>query len=685
MMQYAEDTSQDGLIIALDQEKAYDKIKHDYLWRALREFEIPEDFISPIKSLYENAETKIMINGCLSQPWKITRGVRQGDPLSCLLFDLAIEPLAASIRASNLEGFNIPGSGERLITNLFADDTTVFMSKNDSFEDLTKILEEWCLASGAKFNTNKTEIIPIGTPTFRQQVITTRSTKTDPMAEKIPPNISIAQEGEATRILGAWFGNGIDAEGPWSIVLDKIETNLKRWDRSKPTLEGRRLIINMVVGGMTQYLTQVQGMPKKIETRISKTIRDFMWKDKRAPVSESTLFLKADEGGKALLDIAARNEAIEVMWSKRYLSLEMNRPLWALVADALFALKTPKSEKSVDKRVRLNIFLQSWKTASTERAGVCPDLRRILNIAKKYNLRPEGLAFSKDIVRQRPIWYHCDADTKIRKLNRGTSSECMKSKRDGINSVGQTETLAKLLENPNHRDNNYCACPECENMRSMVGCAHPHECAVRAKALIDTLPQKWDPRRAPIPHEQNTLEDTDQNPDEEWTTFKSHTITNGSLKDVFRIFTEGETIGTLPRTLSQSDDGPQVIAATDGSCTKNGQDNAFAGAGVFYNLNNEKNIKIKVPSHYKPSNQMAELLVLKEAAEHAPEVGCLHLELDSKYVIQNVTSRIRTHEDEGYTNTANEELLKLTIARLRDRKTTTRIKTEELTQLSTQL
>ena len=102
-----------------------------------------------------------MINGCLSRTFKITRGVRQGDPLSCLLFDLAIEPLAASLRASSLKGYNIPGAAERLIATLFADDTTTFLHKEDSFADLMSILDTWCTASGAKFNKDKTEIIPL--------------------------------------------------------------------------------------------------------------------------------------------------------------------------------------------------------------------------------------------------------------------------------------------------------------------------------------------------------------------------------------------------------------------------------------------------------------------------------------------------------------------------------------------
>ena len=43
--------------------------------------------------------------------------------------------------------------------------------------------------------------------------------------------------------------------------IDKI---LDQWERVHPTMEGRCLIVQAIVGGVTQYLTQVQGMPKVI-------------------------------------------------------------------------------------------------------------------------------------------------------------------------------------------------------------------------------------------------------------------------------------------------------------------------------------------------------------------------------------------------------------------------------------
>jgi hypothetical protein len=57
MIHYAEAYEEEGVIIALDQEKAYDKIAHDYLWKALKAFDFPEEFINTIRTLYQISKT----------------------------------------------------------------------------------------------------------------------------------------------------------------------------------------------------------------------------------------------------------------------------------------------------------------------------------------------------------------------------------------------------------------------------------------------------------------------------------------------------------------------------------------------------------------------------------------------------------------------------------------------------
>ena len=67
--------------IFLDQEKAFDRVDHQFLFKTMEAFGIGEEFITWIKVLYSNATTKIKINGYLSANIPLKRGVRQGCPL----------------------------------------------------------------------------------------------------------------------------------------------------------------------------------------------------------------------------------------------------------------------------------------------------------------------------------------------------------------------------------------------------------------------------------------------------------------------------------------------------------------------------------------------------------------------------------------------------------------------------
>jgi len=174
MINYCETYKEDSYIMALDQEKAYDKIAHDYLWKTLEQFNFPQRFIFKIKKLYKNARTIVSINKTLPEAIRIERGVRQGCPMSCLLYNIAIEPLAEMIRRSMLKGFRIKGIQEKTLVSLFADDTLVYMNKTDKKQILENIINIFCKASTAKFNKEKTEILPIGSEKYRKLIIEKR-------------------------------------------------------------------------------------------------------------------------------------------------------------------------------------------------------------------------------------------------------------------------------------------------------------------------------------------------------------------------------------------------------------------------------------------------------------------------------------------------------------------------------
>ena len=649
----------DGAMVALDQEKAYDKIKHDYLWKVLEQYGIPGQFIQTVKSLYDIAYTSVFINGIGSTPFKVIRGVCQGDPLSCLLFDIAIEPLAETLRKSGLMGFKIPGRDKRVIATLFADDTTVYLSKEDDFGQLTEILNTWCLASGAKFNINKTEIIPIGNQDYRD-ILRTSRLMNGTTGTPIPGHIKIAVENEPIRSLGALIGNKIGQIEPWSRILEKIDSNLEQWSKSHPTMEGRCLIILMVIGAMTQYFAKVQGMPKIVEQKLEKRIHSFFWAEKtKTTINCQTIYAPKELGGYNLLDIEAKNEAIGLMWLQSYLNFSDKRPTWATVADALIAFYAPQGQGKIPQKLKINIFLQSWQTCTTK---LPDDLRYMLKVANKYKVQLEGRAFSRNIIRQMPIWYHSESQD-IRKMVHSHESECLRESHD-VKTVYDVEKLARNLQTQGHKPRSNCGCSTCRETRLNTQCSNPHKCFLKAQSLLGKLPDKWNPMNE-LPEDYENVEpplydDVNLRP------FNNKVTQYGTLTDAFRVFTEGRKCYKIPDLRWNNDytNTPKIKAFTDGSCVNNGDRNASAGSGIYVSEDSHYNRSIKIPSELTQSNQVGEIIVIKETCEIIPKHIELHILSDANTVINGLVEGWKRWEDIGWIGIQNEWELQTTIARL---------------------
>ncbi len=246
---------------------------------------LPENLIKTIMSLYKFAETRVILNRHISKNFQVKRGVHQGDPLSCLLFNFTIEPLSKMIQMSNnLKGLKTttPSETHKAILSLFADDAAVFLAEDDPPKTLFEILEKWCQAASAKFNNDKTIIIPISSEAYRKEVIDTRKlSKTSNHTFK--SSIHILKDGESTRYLGAHIGNQIKGEDPWPMVINQIEHSLNHWTKAYPGLEGRKHIIQMIISGKTQFITAAQGMPTKYEEYLTKQICTFLWDTNSPP------------------------------------------------------------------------------------------------------------------------------------------------------------------------------------------------------------------------------------------------------------------------------------------------------------------------------------------------------------------------------------------------------------------
>ena len=402
VIEYCEVAEEDGCIIALDQEKAYDKIDHEYLWRILERYGFPMVFISRIKELYKDTSKAIMINGTITRKYKVKRGVHQGDPMSCILYDLAIEPLAEAIRKSDLKGLEIKECAERLIVNLFADDTLVYLTKGDDMKMLDNIINMFCKASTAKFNIDKTEILPVGKKEFRENVIETRKMGGNIITE----DKKIIKEGESMRTLGSWVGNAKSDTLQWEKIMKSQEKIIDVWSKMNLTTKGKELVLKSLVQSKAVFLATVNGMPKSVEKEMLKMYHTFLWNGKAKGLMKwEQVINKRSQGGLGIPDISIRVEAIEIMWVRKWLKPKATRPRWAFIMDMILNESITK-KPIVDRESRINWLSQSWHESDAKEVKLSSNIRRMLKVARKYNISAAAPKYDRDAKKSLPLWHN---------------------------------------------------------------------------------------------------------------------------------------------------------------------------------------------------------------------------------------------------------------------------------------
>ena len=113
-----------------------------------------------IKVLYEDIESILKINGGLSAPFKVGRGIRQGCSMSGMLYSIALEPMLSQIRES-ICGFKYD-SALTVKMSAYADDVIVLVNDQQDINRLTEIVENFGKISSSKVNWSKSSAFLMG-------------------------------------------------------------------------------------------------------------------------------------------------------------------------------------------------------------------------------------------------------------------------------------------------------------------------------------------------------------------------------------------------------------------------------------------------------------------------------------------------------------------------------------------
>ena len=161
LMHYTTKEKISGILALIDFEKAFDTVEWSFLFNTLSTLNFGQNYIRWIKLLYSNISSCVTNNGYISNYFTLTRGIRQGCPISALLFILVAEILAVNIRSDTLiKGINV-NNVEFKIGQL-ADDTTLFLSNLQSLKQAIIKFNHFGAISGLRLNIDKTELVPLG-------------------------------------------------------------------------------------------------------------------------------------------------------------------------------------------------------------------------------------------------------------------------------------------------------------------------------------------------------------------------------------------------------------------------------------------------------------------------------------------------------------------------------------------
>lgn len=258
------------MVIKLDLAKAYDRMEWSFIRECLDLLRFPPPHIAElIHACLSSVSMSINWHGCPSEKFFPTRGLRQGDPMSPLLFVIALERLSHCIQDAVLDGAWSPlkfGRGGPSISHLFFADDIVLESEASpvNAHKIMDILDSFAAASGQTVNKQKSCVM--------------FSTNTPPsVAATISQIMGISETANLGRYLGILIISGRKGKTDFSFLVDKIRSKLSGWKASSLSQAGRITLAQSCIMTVPSYVMQCSKIPASICDEVERFCRDFIW------------------------------------------------------------------------------------------------------------------------------------------------------------------------------------------------------------------------------------------------------------------------------------------------------------------------------------------------------------------------------------------------------------------------
>jgi exonuclease III len=300
----------DGVIFKIDFEKAYDKVKWSFLQQTLRMKGFSPKWCRWIQNMVTGGSVGIKVNDDIGPYFQTRRGLRQGDPMSPILFNIVADMLAILIDRAKADG-QIRGIIPHLLDDglsilQYADDTIIFLDHDPKqAKNLKLLLCAFEQLSGLKINFHKSEIFCYGAAKEMEQYYT---------------NLFGCNSGVYPfRYLGIPMHHRQLLNSEWRKVEERFEHKLSCWKAKYLSYGGRLVLLNSVLSSLPMFMMSFFEIPRGVLKNLDYFRSRFFWqgstdRHKYRLARWDILCRPKDQGGLGILDLQLQNKCLLAKW-----------------------------------------------------------------------------------------------------------------------------------------------------------------------------------------------------------------------------------------------------------------------------------------------------------------------------------------------------------------------------------